>query len=388
MSRQRISEYRSKQLIFKELKLPYSGIQVNTNKPLSVSSENKSNFVVKVDQGIKGRYKKGLIRLNVSADQLLQSINELREKGFSQCLIEEMKIYTGNDEKYISIERIRSGYKILYSEKGGINIEQNAEKIKEYTYPYSPNALQIPNLPYEFIKSLINAFDKYCFSFLEINPFIIADYGILILDAAAEVDSTAQFFVEGAWTEIDFTDYVNKKMTEEELNVKKLAAKSQAAFSLNVLNPDGSIFMLLSGGGASIVLADEVSNLGYGAELANYGEYSGNPSAEESYIYTKNIINLLLKSTASKKVLIIAGGVANFTDIRITFKGVIRAINEFKLELNKQKVKIYVRRGGPHQNEGLNNMLEILQKENLLGLVTGPEMVLTDIVSKALSSLK
>src|SRR5206468_4255377 len=137
------------------------------------------------------------------------------------------------------------------------------------------------------------------------------------LDVAAEVDSAGEFFVHNAWNEEDFRSGQPKKRTDEEVAVTQLAAKSQAAFSLEVLNPNGSISMLLSGGGASIVLADEVYNQGYGKELANYGEYSGNPNAEETYLYTKAVLRLLLQSKAKKKVLIIAGGVANFTDVRI-----------------------------------------------------------------------
>jgi len=93
--------------------------------------------------------------------------------------------------------------------------------------------------------------------------------------------------------------------TEEEENILTLSQKSQAAFKFDFLNPNGSVFMLLSGGGASIVLADEVANQGFGKELANYGEYSGNPNEEETFIYTKNLLSLLLKSKAPKKVLII-----------------------------------------------------------------------------------
>jgi len=36
---------------------------------------------------------------------------------------------------------------------------------------------------------------------------------------------------------------------------------------------------------------------------------------EETYIYTQNLLNLLLQSQASPKILIIGGGVANFTEV-------------------------------------------------------------------------
>lgn len=86
-------------------------------------------------------------------------------------------------------------------------------------------------------------------------------------------------------------------------------------------------------------------------------------------------------------MLIIAGGVANFTDVRVTFNGLIKALNEVKNELHALGVKIFVRRGGPYQEEGLAKMKEFLEKEQLLGIVSGPEMVLTEIVTKAIEGL-
>lgn len=413
MARKRISEFRAKTLLYKTLGEIYNGIQVNDSYPLQENLDDSKKYIVKVDQGVKGRFKKGLVKLGLDFNQIPQAIKELTEKGYSQFLIEELFNYDPSDEKYLSITRAREGYIILFSEKGGVDIEQNQNSIQEIVLPYSSrefaNGERIEKLednnsrfaeftlsPTEgltrtinanILEKLLSAFDKYYFSFLEINPFIIKESKLTILDAAVEVDSTASFFVNNAWTENDFTDTNNSKKTEEEINVKTLAAKSQAAFSLEVLNSDGAIFMMLSGGGASIVLADEAYNQGFGKQLANYGEYSGNPSAEETYLYAKNIISLLLKSKANKKILIIAGGVANFTDVRITFNGLIRALQEKSDKLQEQEVKVFVRRGGPYQTEGLKNMEEFLKKENMLGIVAGPEMILTDIVTQAIISL-
>jgi hypothetical protein len=47
-------------------------------------------------------------------------------------------------------------------------------------------------------------------------------------------------------------------------------------------------------------------------------------------------------------------------------------------------VKVFVRRGGPHQEEGLQIMKEFLESSGLLGEIHGPELVLTDIVAPAL----
>jgi ATP citrate (pro-S)-lyase len=53
---------------------------------------------------------------------------------------------------------------------------------------------------------------------------------------------------------------------------------------------------MVAGGGASVIYADTISDLGAGAELANYGEYSGDPSEALTYEYAKTILSLLTKS--------------------------------------------------------------------------------------------
>jgi succinyl-CoA synthetase beta subunit len=392
MARKQISEFRAKTLIYQELEIPYTGISLSTENNLNHATQylngNKS-YVVKVDQGIKKRLKKGLIFLNKKSTQLSGAMRQLQDQGYSRFIIEEYRKYN-EKEQYLALERTRDGILFSFSKQGGIDIESNQKSVKQKVVgngDLTSLASEL-GLNKKTVYILLETFDKYYFSFLEINPYIVHNSQFVMLDAAAEVDSTAAFFVNNAWTEYDFTQGEEKGKTEEEINIQSLAANSQAAFSLKVLNTNGSIFMMLSGGGASIVLADEVYNQGHGEELANYGEYSGNPNAEETYIYAKNVISLLLKSPAKKKVLIIAGGVANFTDVRITFSGLIKALQEEKEGLQKQEIGIFVRRGGPYQDEGLTAMKMFLEKEQLPGIVTGPELALTDCVSKALSYLK
>lgn len=391
MARKRISEFHAKTLLSQLLNQPYAGIALSAQNPLPehIQSTSANHYVVKVDQGIKGRFKKGLVLIDQPLDAIPQAIDLLSNKGYSQFLVEPMHTYNADEEKYLAIERTREGLVLSYSPRGGIHIESHPESITKFTLnadTIATIAEQTP-LSVHFLEKLIEACTVYYLSFLEINPFIIAKDTYMLLDCAIEVDSTAEFFVNAAWSSADFVNPAINIKTPEELQVSQLAAKSQAAFSLEVLNPDGSIFMMLSGGGASIVLADEVYNQGYGKSLANYGEYSGNPNAEETYLYAKSILSLLLRSRAPKKVLIIAGGVANFTDIRVTFSGLIRALEESKDKLLAQHVSIFVRRGGPYQQEGLAMMNEFLTKQAIPGIVSGPEMVLTDIVSQALLSI-
>lgn len=46
-----------------------------------------------------------------------------------------------------------------------------------------------------------------------------------------------------------------------------------------------------------------------------------------------------------------------------------------------------MRRGGPYQEEGLATMKTYLEKEDLLGTLAGPEMMLTDVVSQGLKEV-
>ncbi|MDE2590677.1 MAG: hypothetical protein KGL95_13545, partial [Patescibacteria group bacterium] len=341
MARKKLSEYTAKTLLFGKLDLPYMGRQLTQKnaKEVAEALDQKSTYVVKVDEGVKGRGKKGLVFLNVMPKDIPAKVIDLASKGYSQFLAEPFVAHQSGAERYFSIERSRDGKIIYYAAVGGIDIEQNQDKIKKaiLSGTKSSDVIDTLGMPEKVFENILHFFDREFVSFLEVNPFVTENNTYHFLDLAVEVDSTAEFFVQNSWTAKDFVGELGGQ-TQEEQNILALKAKSQAAFKFDLLNPNGSIWVLLSGGGASIVLADEVYNQGWGEELANYGEYSGNPNQEETYIYTKNVLSLLLTSKAEKKVLIIGGGVANFTDVKTTFKGVIRALDEVKEQLAKAGV--------------------------------------------------
>jgi succinyl-CoA synthetase beta subunit len=134
------------------------------------------------------------------------------------------------------------------------------------------------------------------------------------------------------------------------------------------------------------VIADE-AQLRRRQPLGNYGEYSGGPTREETYLYAKEIIALMLASKAKNKALVIAG-VANFTDVKKTFAGIIDALSEVASALRKAKIKVFVRRGGPNETAGLALMREFLEKESLLGSIHGSDTIITKAVSEAISYVR
>ena len=54
-----------------------------------------------------------------------------------------------------------------------------------------------------------------------------------------------------------------------------------------------------------------------------------------------------------RQVLIIGGGIANFTNVAATFKGIVKALLQFQSKLVEHNVSIFVRRAGPNYQEGL-----------------------------------
>merc|ERR1712106_908231 len=84
------------------------------------------------------------------------------------------------------------------------------------------------------------------------------------------------------------------------------------------------------------------------------------------------------------KVLIIGGGIANFTNVAATFKGIVRSLEEYQTAIRDHEIKIYVRRAGPNYQEGLRVMRDVGQNLSIPLFVFGPETHMTAIVGMAI----
>ena len=67
-----------------------------------------------------------------------------------------------------------------------------------------------------------------------------------------------------------------------------------------------------------------MADYGWGKEWANHGEYSGAPSTKETFVYAKTLLSLTMRyKHPEDKLLIIGGDIANFTDVAVTFTGLM-----------------------------------------------------------------
>ena len=138
--------------------------------------------------------------------------------------------------------------------------------------------------------------------------------------------------------------------------------------------------MLPAGGGASVYYSDAV--VARGGRLANYAEYSGDPPDWAVEVLTEKVCSL-----PGIKNIIVGGAIANFTDVKKTFGGIIAGFRKAKAEGKLDGVKIWVRRGGPREQEGLEAM-RALHGEGFDIHVFDRHTPLTDIVDMALQKSK
>lgn len=413
-----VYEYYAKQMLSRALpkysdgkrNFPYLGVLLHP--PVSYEALEgelswlaKERLVVKPDQAIGKRRKHNLILLNVGFAEAQFWIEEKSAKDvaienvtgkLTHFLIEQFIPHT--KEYYVAIKNSRDCDKIYFSCRGGVDIEENWDTVTEISVGILDDvngqaiALKLTQnedreLIADFIAALFHFYRDYNFTFLEINPFTIGDGQIIPLDMVAQLDSTASFESGKLWGEMDFPIPFGRTLLPEEEYIKKLDAQTGASLKLTVLNPKGRIWTLVAGGGASVIYADTISDLGYGKELANYGEYSGDPSAAETYEYAKTVFDLMTRDGASGKVLIIGGGIANFTDVAKTFVGIIKALEEFQEPIKAQGIRVYVRRGGPNYQEGLRAMQAVGEKCGIPMEVFGPETHMTEIVKMAVDEM-
>lgn len=250
-----------------------------------------------------------------------------------------------------------------------------------FSFSYLPSR-RVANFVYALYQTYVDLY----FTYLEINPLVVTKDSIYILDLAAKLDSTADFVCHAKWGDIDYPPPFGRDAYPEEAYIADLDAKSGASLKLTILNRNGRIWTMVAGGGASVIYSDTICDLGGANELANYGEYSGAPTEQQTYEYAKTILTLMTSSpkNALGKVLIVGGGIANFTNVAATFKGIITALREFQGLLKEHNVSIYVRRAGPNYQEGLRKMREFGSTLGVPLHVFGPETHMTAICGMAL----
>ncbi|MGD8353635.1 MAG: ATP citrate lyase citrate-binding domain-containing protein, partial [Pseudomonadota bacterium] len=351
-------------------------------------------LVIKAHEVIGGRGLRGLVKMCKDLDCAREAVEEIlayNEDGIriNQVIVQENVKHNKRIEYYTSILSRRDGIELLLSPVGGVHVESRWDLVQRLTihtgttpdpeilkwFVFSAGFLPEHLDPVaDFLMHVLEMFDNEDVNFLEINPFTVTKKGqvVVALDAVVELDDTAKFR-HPDWT-FEFSTGLGRSMSHAERRIQEI--DEQVKGSVKFIELGGDTALLPAGGGASVFLADAVVRAG--GTLANYAEYSGDPPDWAVEALTEKVCSL-----KGIKRIIIGGAIANFTDVKKTFTGIILGLRKAREEGKLcEDVSIWVRRGGPNEEEALREISKIAD-EGFKIRVFDRKTPLTDIVDMA-----
>ncbi len=357
----------------------------------------KGKLVAKAHEALGSRFKLGLVKVDLDRKGAEAAVKEMLGKQVgsitvTQVIVSEMIPH--KEEYYASVKSTRAGSEILLANCGGIEVESNWDRVKKLAVEVGekPASADLDKLAKEagftgpvakkmaeFANKLFTAFDNEDAQYLEVNPVVVreSDGELIALDAVTLLDGDAKFR-HPDWN-FQFAAEFGRAYTKDEVEVMAVDSKIKGSVKF-IQIPGGNIAMLPAGGGASVYYSDAV--VARGGKLANYAEYSGDPPDWAVEVLTEKVASL-----PDIKHIIVGGAIANFTDVKKTFGGIIAGFRKAKSEGKLKGVKIWVRRGGPNEKEGLELMRK-LKDEGFDINVFDRNLPLTDIVDMALAATK
>ncbi|MFH1751857.1 MAG: ADP-forming succinate--CoA ligase subunit beta [archaeon] len=351
----KLKEFQGKQL-FKEfgISVPKSFlVEKNFNetlvkeKALSLGKQ----VVLKAQVLTGGRGKAGGVKV-IESQKVIESLKKMLDseiKGFKieQVLVEE-KINL-EKEFYLSltIDRDEKNLVFIASSKGGVNIEETAEKepekivklkvgknLEENILEEISSKLKLPEIK-EIAESLHKIFFGLDASLLEINPLVFDGKKLIAADAKVLFDDNALFRHQ---------ELLKFKNVEEETEIERKAKE----FGLAFVELTGNVGVI--GCGAGLVMASLDVLKYYGVNPANFLDVGGGASKEKTI---QALETVLMKKELKAVFVNIFGGITRCDDIA-------QGIVEFK-EKNELKVPLIVRLIGTNDVIGK----QVLEENNV-----------------------
>jgi succinyl-CoA synthetase beta subunit len=233
---------------------------------------------------------------------------------------------------------------LIFSDMGGIDIEEVAEKHPEHVARLHLSAL-LPFSPYQakeaiaatgvsgddlnrlipIVATLVEIFLRYDLTLAEINPLGKTQDGkFLVLDGHVDLEGDARDKHAKLLEDLG----IGKEETREarpptafEIKGAQVDASDHRGVAGNVREFDGDLGLVIGAGGGSLTLFDAIRK--HGGRPANYCEIGGNPSVKKTCELTK----LILSKPGVRKIAVMMNVVSN-TRVDIVARGVIKGCVE------------------------------------------------------------
>jgi succinyl-CoA synthetase beta subunit/citryl-CoA synthetase large subunit len=340
----RLLEYESKEILAKKGIPTPAGIVISSPGPISLPTP----VVIKAQIPVGGRQKAGgivevLDQKEVESKLEKMLLSSIRDYRVNKVLVEEnldiaQEFYLGITYDTVAKEPIA-----IFSAEGGVDIEQLAEEkpekvqkrhfsvrtgLPEYK---AREMISQTNITGKTLLGLSNIFSLLATTFLEndatiaeINPLTQTKDGKRVaLDCHLEVDDDALYRNPGiAEKEKDPDRVEGGRVTSDfEKKATEIDNLDQRGVAGRLIEFDGSLGLIIGGGGASLTAFDAVQR--HGGHPANYCEIGGNPSV----LKTKELTKHILSKPGVEKIAVIMNVVSN-TRVDLIARGVIKGILE------------------------------------------------------------
>jgi len=233
---------------------------------------------------------------------------------------------------------------LIFSDMGGIDIEEVAEKHPEHVarvhlsslFPFSPykakEAIAATGVSGDdlgrltpIVATLVEIFLRYDLTLAEINPLgKTKDGKFLVLDGHVDLEGDARDKHAKLLDELGIGKEETREArppTEFEIRGAQVDASDHRGVAGNVKEFDGDLGLVIGAGGGSLTLFDAIRK--HGGRPANYCEIGGNPSVKKACELTK----LILSKPGVKKIAVMMNVVSN-TRVDIVARGVIKGCVE------------------------------------------------------------
>lgn len=255
---------------------------------------------------------------------------------------------------------------ILFSDMGGIDIEEVAEKHPDHVgRGHISNLQEVPDFKAKevvaqtgvtgrqlqritpILVKLARLFAKYDMTLAEINPLVELNDGTFVaLDAHMDMENEARPRHKKLLADLGVGDEETREAREAtpfEIAGEEVDAMDHRGVAGNVTEFDGNLGLVIGAGGGSLTLFDAVRK--YGGEPANYCEIGGNPSVAKAC----GLAKLVLQKPGVDKIAVMMSIVSN-TRVDIVARGVIKACLELGFD-PAEKIAIF-RIPGAWEDEG------------------------------------